>query len=69
MPSTVEERFAVATVMDRSALSTFDALPSCDALSKASRAAGYRGSDLVRWHSTVSLWSRKDFPLLVVLPP
>ena len=33
-----------------SALPAIDALPSCDAISKAPRAAGYRGSDFVQWH-------------------
>ena len=32
-----------------SALPAIDALPSCDAISKAPRAAGYRGSDFVHW--------------------
>ena len=36
--------------MDGSALSTIDALRSCDAISKGPRAAGYRGSDFVHWH-------------------
>ena len=49
--STVEEDFAAATVMDGSALPAIDALPSCDAISKAPRAAGYRGSDFVQWSS------------------
>ena len=31
-------------------LPAIDALPSCDAISKAPRAAGYRGSDFVLWH-------------------
>ena len=48
--STVEEDFAAATVMDGSASPAIDALPSCDAISKAPRAAGYRGSDFVLWH-------------------
>ena len=48
--STVEEDFAAATAMDGSALPAIDALPSCDAISKAPRAAGYRGSDFVHWH-------------------
>ena len=48
--STVEEDFAAATVMDGSALPAIDALRSCDAISKAPRAAGYRGSDFVLWH-------------------
>ena len=33
-----------------SALPAIDALPSCDAISKAPRAAGYRGSDFVHWY-------------------
>ena len=33
--------------MDGSGLPAIAALPSCDALSKAPRAAGYRGSDFV----------------------
>jgi len=48
--STLEEDFAAATVMDGSAFPLIDALPSCDALCKAPRAAGYRGSDFVPWH-------------------
>ena len=48
--STLEEDFAAATVMNGSAFPLIDALPSCDALCKAPRAAGYRGSDFVRWH-------------------
>ena len=43
-------RLAAATVMDGSALPAIDALPSWDAISKAPRAVGYRGSDFVRWH-------------------
>jgi hypothetical protein len=35
--------------MDGSALSAIDALPSCHAISKHPRAAGYRGSDFVHW--------------------
>ena len=50
--STVEEDFAAATVVDGSALPAIDALPSCDAISKAPRAAGYRGSDFVHWHTS-----------------
>ena len=45
--STVEEGLVAATSMDGSALSTIDALRSCDAISKGPRAAGYRGSDFV----------------------
>jgi hypothetical protein len=40
----------VATEMDSSALADINALPSCDAMSKTPRAAGYRGSDFVQWH-------------------
>ena len=46
--STLKEDFASATVMDGSAFPLIDALPSCDALCKAPRAAGYRGSDFVQ---------------------
>src|SRR5215831_12609393 len=55
--------------MDGSALSAIDALPSCHAISKHPRAAGYRGSDFVPWHtSTVDgsaatlavLWGEAD---------
>ena len=46
--STVEEHRAATTVLDGSALPAIDALLSCDAISKAPRAAGYRGSDFVR---------------------
>ena len=38
---------AAATVMDGFALPAIDALPSRNAISKAPRAAGYRGSDFV----------------------
>ena len=48
--STVEEDLAAATAMDGSALPAIDALRSQDAISKAPRAAGYRGSDFVQWH-------------------
>src|SRR5262245_24138786 len=37
-------------VMDGSALPAIDALPNRNAISKAPRAAGYRGSDFVLWH-------------------
>ena len=56
--STVEEDFAAATVMDGSALPAIDALPSCDAISETPRAAGYRGSDFVRWHIAEEAGSR-----------
>jgi hypothetical protein len=42
---------AAATVMDASTRIAIDALRKYDAISKAPRAAGYRGSDFVRWHS------------------
>ena len=45
--STVEEDFAAATITDGSVLPAIDALPSCSAISKPPRAAGYRGSDFV----------------------
>jgi hypothetical protein len=48
--STAKKDLADAAVMDGSALPAIDALPSCDAIGKAPRAAGYRGSDFVRWH-------------------
>jgi hypothetical protein len=48
--STVEEDLAAATVMDGSALPAIDVLASYDAISKAPRAAGYRGSDFGQWH-------------------
>jgi hypothetical protein len=38
---------AVATVMDGSALPAIDPLPNRSPISKAPRAAGYRGSDFV----------------------
>ena len=50
--ATFEEDFAAANVMDGSALPAIDALPSRNAISKTPRAAGYRGSDFVRWHET-----------------
>jgi hypothetical protein len=59
--STVEEDFAAATVMDSSALAAIDALRSCDAISKAPRAAGYRGSDFVPWH-TAGIRGTATFP-------
>jgi len=37
--------------MDGSALPAIDALPSRTTISEAPRAAGYRGSDFVRWHN------------------
>ena len=49
--STVEEDLAAGTVvMEGTALAAMDALLSRKAISKAPRAAGYRGSDFVRWH-------------------
>ena len=45
-----EEDLAAAIEMDVSTLTAFDALPSYNAISKAPRAAGYRGSDFVHWH-------------------
>jgi hypothetical protein len=45
--STVEEDLAAATAMDGSTLLAIDALPGYDAIGKAPRAAGYRGSDFV----------------------
>jgi len=39
---------AGSVAMDRSALTPIGPLPSRDAVSKAPRAAGYRGSDFVR---------------------
>ena len=45
--STVNEDVATATATDGSALPAIDALPSRNAISKAPRAAGYRGSDFV----------------------
>jgi hypothetical protein len=47
--STVEEDFVA--VMDSSAHAAIDALRSCDAISRAPRAAGYRDSDFVLWHA------------------
>jgi hypothetical protein len=38
---------AAATTMDGSALPAIDPLPNRNAISKAPRAAGYRGSDFV----------------------
>ena len=45
--ATVGEDLAAA--MDGSALPAIDTLRSYDAISKAPRAAGYRGSDFVHW--------------------
>jgi len=45
--STVEEDLAAATVVDGSALPAIDALQSRKPISRAPRAAGYRGSDFV----------------------
>ena len=45
-----KEDRAAATVVDGSAFPAIDALPNCNAISKAIRAAGYRGSDFVLWH-------------------
>ena len=45
-----KEDRAAATVTDGSALPAIDALPNRNAISKAPRAAGYRGSDFVPWH-------------------
>src|SRR5258708_5169744 len=47
--STVEEDLAAATVMDASTRTAIDPLRKYDAISKARRAAGYRGSDFVLW--------------------
>src|SRR5262249_30128306 len=47
--STLEEDF-FATVIDSSAVPEINALPSCHAISKTPRAAGYRVSDFVLWH-------------------
>jgi len=44
-----KEDRAAATVVDGSALPAIDALPNRSAISKAPRAAGYRGSDFVPW--------------------
>ncbi len=49
--STIEEELAAATVMDGFALPAIDALPCRNAISKVPRAAGYRVSDFVLWHS------------------
>jgi hypothetical protein len=46
-----KEDRAAATVMHGSALPTIDPLPNRDPISKAPRAAGYRGSDFVPWHN------------------
>src|SRR5262249_52758779 len=48
--STAEEDLVAATSMDGSTQSAVDALPSCHAISKHPRTAGYRGSDFVHWH-------------------
>ena len=48
--STAKEDRAAATVMFGSALPAIDPLPNRSAISKAPRAAGYRGSDFVLWH-------------------
>jgi hypothetical protein len=48
--STVEEDLAAGTVVvEGTALAVIDALLSRKAISKAPRAAGYRGSDFVLW--------------------
>ena len=47
---TVQEELAALTVLDGSALPTIDPLPNRNAISKAPRAAGYRGSDFVLFH-------------------
>ena len=48
--STVEEDLAAATAMDGSTLPVVTAESIGSAISKTPRAAGYRGSDFVRWH-------------------
>src|SRR5215475_6934465 len=53
--SSVEEDLVAATSVDRSGLSTIDALRRYDAISKAPR-SGYRGSDFVRWHRAVAFY-------------
>src|SRR5262249_40121458 len=48
--SMAKEDRAAATVMVGSALPAIDPLPNRSAISKAPRAAPYRGSDFVPWH-------------------
>src|SRR5262249_7379319 len=48
--SMAKEDRAAATVMVGSALPAIDPLPNRSAISKAPRAAAYRGSDFVLWH-------------------
>ena len=67
--SRVEEDLAAATVMDGSTLPAIDALPSDDAISKAPRAAGYRGSDFVLWHDSAVLALQQVRQLLGVHLP
>ena len=55
--------------MDGSALPAIDALLSCDAIGKAPRAAGYRGSDFVHWHSLTEQSEAPNVPLCGVLRP
>jgi len=45
-----KKSWLLPTVMDGPALSVIDALPGRNAIRKAPRAAGYRGSDFVLWH-------------------
>ena len=47
--SMAKEDRAAATVMNGSVLPAIDALPNRNTISKAPRAAGYRGSDFVLW--------------------
>jgi hypothetical protein len=59
--STVEEDLAGGTVvMDGTALAAIDDLLSRNAISKAPRAAGYRGSDFVVCPACSIAWGRKS---------
>ena len=57
--SMAKEDRAAATAMDGSALPATDALPNRNAISKAPRAAGYRGSDFALWHEIPVLASTR----------
>jgi hypothetical protein len=52
--------------MDGSALPPIDPLPNRNAISKAPRAAGYRGSDFVHWHPC-PVWVDRHFRLVTEL--
>jgi hypothetical protein len=58
-----KEDRAAATVMDGSALPAIDPLPNRNAIGKAPRAAGYRGSDFVLWLPWPDAFDDAGFPL------